>query len=91
MHKVSPQKPYTNPSADCGARPERKVFAGGGAELTSLAGTSEGQDGDQVIMQLDMMRAYAGGIGGLVGMFAHEGMDKLQEVAETLFGRSGKR
>ena len=67
------------------------VFAGGGAELTSLARTSEGQDGDQVLMQLDLMRAYAGGIGGLVGMFAHEGMDKLQEVAETLFGRSGKK
>ncbi|MEE9515020.1 MAG: hypothetical protein V3V54_03225 [Candidatus Brocadiales bacterium] len=32
------------------------VFAGGGAELTSLARTSEGQDGDQVLMQLDLMR-----------------------------------
>lgn len=67
------------------------AFASGSAELSSLAGAPTGQDDSQTLMQLDLMRAYAGGIGGLVGMFAREGMDKLQEVSETLFGRSGRR
>ncbi len=50
------------------------AFAGGNAELSCMAGASTGQDDSQTLMQLDLMRAYAGGIGGLVGMFAREGV-----------------
>ncbi|MEE9584020.1 MAG: hypothetical protein V3W51_00935 [Candidatus Brocadiales bacterium] len=53
----------------------------------SLSAISTEQGDNQALTQLDLMRAYAGGIGGLIGMFSREGMDKLQEVSETLFGR----
>ncbi len=66
------------------------VFAGGGADIGSLSGISTEQGDNQALTQLDLMRAYAGGIGGLIGMFSREGMDKLQEVSETLFGRGEK-